>query len=1082
MGSWAMCQGCSSVQPRRLTPSDFKQVAPPTITEKACTACKHGEYVPQIDDIPLPLRDLPPAVIAALRPLDVNAGPDLRAQHGYRVHACMITFSWAPISVKQKIKELDRQDDRKLARAAHRHLLKCRDSNYSAFHQRHQDFLRKHGEDAPETKRLECALWPHLYWHRNLCETVVRASHESRAGKKRKASSSSADEEDDQEEGPNIQCSKMGRIRRSFMRKFFSPVIGYGTDYELLHFVYDLSMWTTVGTKKNVASRHDVPLRLVLRGCPWSPQYFRVRHLAVIDMQRQCGNAALFRTRAPYEKSFPYHMWIMHEQRLAGRSRLHLAGAETLHHAHVLTELDKAFICGSRRVHGRRDRNWTKHLLAAEVPDESGNYPETVLGRFTRLEFQDGKRKPATQSYHGKGTTHSHSLEYLQNMDAIGLEHKISAHLPDKESQPLLHGLVLDGQCDRTNSGVPLREEPSVWDPTAEKLLLQHAEEDRDLHIRPYFPRTMEITKCHEDVQFARDNGAVLHYVATYAFKFSDSMDKDWLTDHASDYSVARRILFSHHPLEPEMWLTLAAERFPQVDYKGSLVDIFVPLPNCSKKPKWLVNYEESAWRADSMPLIAFLRKSNQNGEILRHIKEAYHRYVCEEVEKSLLAAGQPEKQAKNSAAEMLKAYKRRVKEGEEETLTTYTERRFGVEVEELHRFANDYIPRGEKLIAAGTYSMLNDRYYGHRIQSISQELSADAMFASRLFIDPDSEFVLLGNGHVWPRHDEERKQIIMRALPMVAWQRHSGIVACLSVFGENIDTVTFSSEAGERTYHVWYDDDIGLAVVRPSRTTLVLQADITSEDNRVKCKFTLLSGECIAELSMTVSRRKPLAMGHLTMVAARAIYERGLLESVYQEIRVLLPGFEHCVPDGVLLWEGQRGRPRGREAPRPAETLPAALERLQALTPAALRNLDRREVDALEAAARAETAELRNFFRQHRCPSEDAILKWFEEEGIAYLRRSGTRFLLNDFDYEAFKTLWEAPALDEEEARRSRREVGEKLHRHGGFASMQMHHYALHFALCSGAFIDREALSVVIVSSGRDLEHDWHGIGEWRE
>lgn len=36
---------------------------------------------------------------------------------------------------------------------------------------------------------------------------------------------------------------------RSFMRK-----VSYGTDYELLHFVYDLSIWTTVGTKKNVVS------------------------------------------------------------------------------------------------------------------------------------------------------------------------------------------------------------------------------------------------------------------------------------------------------------------------------------------------------------------------------------------------------------------------------------------------------------------------------------------------------------------------------------------------------------------------------------------------------------------------------------------------------------------------------------------------------------------------------------------------------------------------------------------------------------------------------------------------------------
>ena len=71
----------------------------------------------------------------------------------------------------------------------------------------------------------------------------------------------------------DIQQSKMGRIKRGFIRKVLSPVIGYGTDYELLHFVYDLSMWTTVGAKKNIARQFEVPLRVILAGCPWAPQY-----------------------------------------------------------------------------------------------------------------------------------------------------------------------------------------------------------------------------------------------------------------------------------------------------------------------------------------------------------------------------------------------------------------------------------------------------------------------------------------------------------------------------------------------------------------------------------------------------------------------------------------------------------------------------------------------------------------------------------------------------------------------------------------------------------------------------------------
>ena len=553
---------------------------------------------------------------------------------------------------------------------------------------------------------------------------MARASHESRQTRKRKAKrqtvvSDSSGEEDSSESGATqnrrraeIQESKLGRIKRGFIRKVLSPVIGHGTDYDLLHFVYDLSMWTTVGTKKNIARQTDVPLRVVLNSCPWTPQYWRVRHLAVIDMQRQCGNAALFRTRAPYEMTFPYHEWVMHEQRTAGRARMHLAGAETLHQAHVLLELDKGFMSGGRKETGRADRVWKDHLLGPMPPKNV----QTVLSRVTRLEFQDGKRKSATKSYHGRGTTHSHSLDFLQNIKDIGLEKKLSAHLPNKKRHPLLHGLVMDGQRDRASSKLPVRSRSSKWENKTGKVLLKHTEEDHDLHLRAYFPTTMEITKCHEDVQQPDGNGAVLRYVATYSLKFSDSMDKEWLNEQASDYSVARRVLFSYHPLEPEMWLTLAQERFPQVDYQGTLVNLFVPLPDVEddSKPKLLKNYENAVWRRDGMPLIEFLRKSNESGDILRHIKEKHFQYAAKMVEEAMLEAGMPPKEAAKRSAERVRSYKRRAKaEANLGTLAEFVEAEWGVWVPEIEEYANAYKCQAEKLIAASMYSMLNDRYYG---------------------------------------------------------------------------------------------------------------------------------------------------------------------------------------------------------------------------------------------------------------------------------------------------------------------------------------------------------------------------------
>ena len=136
------------MQPRQLQPVDLKKAAKETISAKACTACNKGEYVPQLEDVPAVLRHLPPDVVEALRPLDIDAGPEVRAPHGYRVHTAMISFAWAPWSVKRKIKALDDKSKRRAARTALEHLLACRDSEYFAFYEKHESFLQRRGEDA----------------------------------------------------------------------------------------------------------------------------------------------------------------------------------------------------------------------------------------------------------------------------------------------------------------------------------------------------------------------------------------------------------------------------------------------------------------------------------------------------------------------------------------------------------------------------------------------------------------------------------------------------------------------------------------------------------------------------------------------------------------------------------------------------------------------------------------------------------------------------------------------------------------------------------------------------------------------
>eukprot|EP00435_Cladocopium_sp_Y103_P003906 s5512_g1.t1 len=755
-GSWGICTKCHSMQARPLTPMDLKRVNKPTIPPSQCTACKHGEYVPQPEHVPEPLRNLKPRVLEALRPLERDIGFVERVPHGYRVHNAMMAFAWKERSVQHAIRNLGKSSDRRAARAAPDCLLSNKDSAYKEILDKHQEFLNKEGNDAPlqkrkrplrfiETEGLECCIWPQLYWHRNMCETMARASHENRAtakaaaARRRRAADTSSEEEaegeaaedaasnpekedfaeDSAEDPPNIVAAEHGRIKRGFMRKVLSPVIGYSSDYELLHFVFDLSMWTTIGTKKNLATRTGVALRHLLKGSPWTPQYWRVRHHAVLDMQRQCGNASLFRTRAPYERSFPYRQWVMHEQRVLGKERQHLAGPETLHMAWVLLQLDKGYICGDKYSTNQASRNWKDHVLGPENEESNRN---TVVAHVTRLEFQDGKRKQASQKYHGRGTTHSPSLDFLENVEAIGLERKLQATIPSKDTEPFLHGLVMDSQRDYKDSKLPVRAEPSAWNPETGSVALHHTEEDKAEHVRAYLKPTMEITKCHEDVQQAdannRRNGAHLRYVATYDMKFSSSIDSEWLNGQGSDYSTAVGVLRQIRVLEPEMWLTLAQERFPQADLSGTMLDIMAPnFENLEeKKPNFVESYEEASWRRNDMSLLEFLRKSNKDGDIINCIVEKHKQHVMQQVQGQTGEGDKAFAKIRKDLLSRWNKHKKTMKEAGDDPLElaeflAEEPEAYG-DLTSLTDFANGYKTRGEKLIAATTNSMLNDRYY----------------------------------------------------------------------------------------------------------------------------------------------------------------------------------------------------------------------------------------------------------------------------------------------------------------------------------------------------------------------------------
>ena len=210
-------------------------------------------------------------------------------------------------------------------------------------------------------------------------------------------------------------------------------------------------------------------------------------------------------------------------------------------------------------------------------------------------------------------------------------------------------------------SGWPVHEGPNEWDAENDKLRLRHSEEDQDMGFRAYFPIIMDALRCHQDVQQADGRGLLMKYVASYTAKFSDSFANEWLSDEASDYALARKILFDYHPLEPEMWLQLMAQTIPHSFTGGTLYPILAPYPGMDEKTADVKRYEDCRWLRH-MSFLEFLRKTNEHGEPARYIVEAHNAAKTKE---------------------------------------------------SLHAFTRSYKTKGEKLIAVQTLWRMNDKYYG---------------------------------------------------------------------------------------------------------------------------------------------------------------------------------------------------------------------------------------------------------------------------------------------------------------------------------------------------------------------------------
>jgi hypothetical protein len=676
-GSWGMCPTCGLLNPRDLFQPDMhRQSFSPEIRASACQGCsaKHNKMVPTPEDVPEALRNLAWEVVVALRPLDIDVGSERRANAGYRQKTRMITFLWAAQSVDGKIEALPDHSLRKQARKAFKYLKKSGEASYAHFYEEHKKFLRRRDGSATDRERtrplhfieqmgIETALWPHLYWRTDMCEShqrmnEVRLRNLRKKDDEAELSDSSSEDSDEEDKKKTREHS----IKKSFQAKLLSPLLGYASDFELLQFVYDLHLWTDLGSKANL--QKGVPMRILMKGHTMSPLYWDdVKH-GLFDLVQQIGFPLLYWTFSPFEMSYPYHEYMLDGMAKELSARLHYPAMESMHLAHTMLQSVRGVLAGKTKHKGQ---GWTEHLFSVKNPctDE-----DTTIHFFSRLEFQDGKRKKCTQKYHGSGRPHLHVLLWLATVEKLGLEKTISASMPeDPDLAAYVKGSQLD---DDGESKWPIHEGESHYDADACELHIKHTQQDSDAGLRGYLPDIMDAMRCHQDMQVSDGRSLLLQYVTKYVAKFSDSSYDEWMSDNVKANSLARKVLFEYWPLEPEMVLQLVGSRFRQWDLStamGGKRTILPPRPNNDQQPKFVDHYmDEDGWRHNDMSLLEFLRKTGNTGKISGWLRQKYkHRYG-------------------------------KVAESEKPT---------------LEKFANDYVMHGEQIVSAGYLWRMNDVYYG---------------------------------------------------------------------------------------------------------------------------------------------------------------------------------------------------------------------------------------------------------------------------------------------------------------------------------------------------------------------------------
>ena len=251
MKSWSFCENCGQLTCRKLLPSFRTSTLSPL--EKSCKCGNHIYSVPQVEDVPLLLRNLTITDIRVLRPFDIHCGEYKHVIHGYRQRTGPFRVTWSALTVQDKIQGIEDAGRRRTLQKIFDFLMAKEDSSYSKFVS-----MQCRGETQPfvyeiftatQYQGVECALWPSLYHTSKFCETLVSGETNRKNGK------------------------------ISFLQKILSPVLDYSVDFELLQFQYDRWLFKTITGAINSSRDSGCSPNAALQHKSFSATFWNWQHL-----------------------------------------------------------------------------------------------------------------------------------------------------------------------------------------------------------------------------------------------------------------------------------------------------------------------------------------------------------------------------------------------------------------------------------------------------------------------------------------------------------------------------------------------------------------------------------------------------------------------------------------------------------------------------------------------------------------------------------------------------------------------------------------------------------------------------------